>query len=473
MRWNPHGLALLRAVVGAVGEGEPSVLLMAGDESGAAVLRVELARMRPRVEMTMGSEAGEVRGPAAVALVVLDAGAVIGAEGLGVVRGLRAAGTRIVFALDGIQAHREWREVWRADSELLEGEGGGGVEIVPVSGRLAAVGRAEGDGALLDRSGVGLLHARLVAAVGAGAVGDQGAIVRERVLADTRRRIEGELGRLLGGGDVAALREERARLLAVGDGGRGTAMAVVRNRVQLARVELLHEVGARIRAAHTGLRADIERLARGAHAEFPRHAHAAVEKLTLEMDRTIRSRMAELCRQVEESVAAEWHISFPTPPERAARAMAVPGPRCRGAEDHLVVALGASAGFGLGRLLVTPLALLQAFDYAIMPVSLLLGAAAAGWVVRARRHLAEGVHLQQWVADTLVDAKAQLEQRVATALVEAEERLTDEVLGSATARLVGTDLRVGELEARLRQAAQRRPALQAACERDLAALEFR
>ena len=122
--------------------------------------------------------------------------------------------------------------------------------------------------------------------------------------------------------------------------------------------------------------------------------------------------------------------------------------------------------------MVAPLALLQAVDFALVPVSLLLGAAAAAWVVRVRRQLADGAHLRQWVADTLVDARAQLEQRVATALVDAEERLTDEVLASAAARMVETDRRVGELEAQLRQAAQRRPALLLACERDLAALEF-
>ncbi|BEK91836.1 hypothetical protein [Nocardia seriolae] len=486
MRWNPHGFALLCAVAGADPEPERTIALVGGDESHAAALRVELARFRPQVDFTVvaegvdahgdrragiGERFGADRRPYSVALVVLDAGALIGAELVGRVRELLADGTRIVFALDGIHAHREWRKVRKLDAELLA-EVGGGEEIVPVSARMAAVGRGLGDAALVDRSGVGLLHARLVAAVGAGAVGDQVGIVRERVVAQTRRRIEAQAGKVREGADVAVLREERARLLAVNDGGRGSAMAVVRNRLQLARVDLLHEVGARIRGLHTELRGEIDGLQRGAHANFPCLVSESVEKLTRELDATIRCRIGELCRQVEESVAGEWHISFPPPAERVARAVVTPGPRLRGVEDHLVIALGASAGFGLGRLAMAPLALLRAFDYAIMPVGLLLGAAVASWVVRARRHLAEGAHLRQWVADRLVDARAELEQRVATALVDVEERLTDEVLGSATARLVETDLRVGELEAQLRQAAVRRPALLQACERDLAALEF-
>ncbi|MFE3099950.1 hypothetical protein [Nocardia tengchongensis] len=471
MRWNPHGLALLRALANPEPVGSAAIALLGADDSHAAALRVELARFRPRIDFVVVPADGGC-GPAAVALVVLDAGALVGAELVERVRGLRVDGTRIVFALDGIHAHRDWREVRKRNVELLAEAGGGGEEIVPVSARMAAVGRGSGDSALVDRSGVGLLHARLVAAAGAGAVRDQVAIVRERVVGETRRRIREQLGKVRDGGDVVALREERARLLAVGDGGRGSGMSVVRNRLQLARVDLLHEVGARIRGLHTELRDEIDGLPRGAHAEFPRRVSESVEKLTQEIDRMIRSRIGELCRQVEESVAEEWHISFPAPPERVARAVPTPGPRLRGVEDHLVIALGASAGFGLGRLLVTPLALLQAFDYAILPVSLFLGAAGAGWVVRARRQLADGAHLRQWVADALVDARAGLEQRVATALVDAEERLTDEVLGSAAARMVETDLRVGELEAQLRQAAQRRPALLQACERDLAALEF-
>ncbi|MTE14754.1 hypothetical protein GLP40_18525 [Nocardia sp. CT2-14] len=480
-------MALLRAMAGPEPEAA-SIGLIGGDDSRSAALRVELARFQPRIDLGVVAATGgagideaaendarfglQAR-PNPVALVVLEAGALIGGELLERVRGLRADRTRIVFALDGIHAHRDWREVRKLDIELLAEAGGGGrEEIVPVSARMAAVARSQGDAALLDRSGVGLLHARLVAAAGAGAAGDQVGIVRERVVGETRRRIRAQLGKLRGGGDVAGLREERARLLAVSDGGRGSAMTIVRNRLQLARVDLSHEVGGRIRALHGELRAEIERLPRGAHAEFPRHVSDSVEKLTQEMDRAIRARIGELCRQVEESVAEEWHISFPPPAERVSRAVPTPGPRLRGVEDHLVIALGASAGFGLGRLVVAPLALLQAFDYAIVPVSLLLGAAAAGWVVRARKQLADGAHLRQWVADTLVDARAHLEQRVATALVDAEERLTDEVLRRATARMVHTDLRVGELEAQLREAAQRRPALLLACERDLAALEF-
>ncbi|MRH86530.1 hypothetical protein GFY24_03420 [Nocardia sp. SYP-A9097] len=479
-------MALLLAMRGSTEPKTGAVALVGDDDVQVALLRAELARCAPRVEFLTGDEVGAgPRRPAAVACVVLESGTPIGREILAVVRALRAEGTRIVFALAGFHAHREWREIRDRNAELLSGHvpdgyiAGERVEILPVSARMAVVARANGNAALGDRSGIGLLHARLVAAVGAGAVRDQTAMVRERVLGETRARIQQELDRLRTGGDVAVLRAERATLLAVNDGGRGTAMSMLRNRTHLARVDLLHDAGVRIRALNAAARTEIERLPRTAHAGYPQGLQVSVEKITHETDRSIQARLLELEELIEKTVrpaepAVEPSGALPAPirGDRRPRVGPDPEPRCRGVEDHLTIALGASAGFGLGRLLVIPLAWWAAAEYAIVPVGLLLGVAVAGWVVRARKQLAERAHLRQWVADALVNVKAQLEQRVATAVVEAEERLTEQVLRASTARMVETDRRVGELEAQLRHAAQRRPALLTACERDLNALDF-
>ncbi|WP_307817218.1 hypothetical protein [Nocardia acididurans] len=525
-RWNPHGLALLRAMRWDGAAPPRTVALISAGDINSVMLRVELARFEPHVDVEERAAqrnphdgpvdpgggapccpaAGEAHGtaerPVPVALVVLDAGSPIGGDMLRVVRELWADGTRIVFALDGIHAHREWRMILRQDAELLsalrreleaavppEAEAttaapqnspaaaASEVEIVPVSARVAAVARAGSDAALLDRSGLGWLHALLVAAAGAGPEGDQAAIVRDRVVGETRVRIERQLAKLRGGGDVTALREERATLLAVSDGGRGTAMATLRNRMQLARVDLVHEVGSRVRALNAGIRAEIEGLPCTAEADTPERLAGAVEDLTREMDRAVRNRLLELTSQVEQAAgAADWEVAEAA--VKAARAVPVrpgsgPERRRRGLEDRLMLLVGASAGFGLGRFVVAPLAVWESFEWAIVPVGLVLGLAVAAWVVRARGQLAERAHLQQWVSDTLVNVKAQSEQRVATALVEAEERLAEEVVGATTERMVETDRRVGELEAQLRQAAHRRPALTAACERDLAVLADR
>jgi hypothetical protein len=136
-----------------------------------------------------------------------------------------------------------------------------------------------------------------------------------------------------------------------------------------------------------------------------------------------------------------------------------------------MVALGASAGVGLGRLLVAPFSLVPALEVASVPVTLLLGGGAAAWVVRARRQLADRAHIRQWIADALVNVKAQLEQRVATALVEAEAVLADHVVRASTARMIETDRRVARLETDLRRMAAEQPGQLAACERDVGILD--
>ncbi|WP_324194494.1 hypothetical protein [Nocardia blacklockiae] len=475
-RWNPQGSALLRAVPTggqATVSGAPVTLIGTGD-TNTTLLRTELARFEPHIDLTEPvTDPAALVAPPSVALVLLDAGTTAGAALLDLVGRLRAGGTRMVFALNGIHAHPDWRTDFERDRALLIPVLGADPDIVPVSARLAVAARGSGDASLLDRSGLGALHTRLTHAAGAG---DEGrlAAVTARVLADTRQRIRSQAEKLRSGESVAQLREERATLLAARDGGRAQAMAALRNRLHLARVDLLHEVGARIRALNATARADLDRLGRRAARGYPEQLQQAVNQLTAELDTVVGQRLAELARQLEAVTgpapepAREPAAPRSDPPPRLGPDLE---PRHRGVEDNLMIALGASAGFGLGRLVVAPLALVPALDYATVPVTLLLGAGVAYWVVRSRGHLADRAHLRQWVSDALVNVKAQLEQRVATALVEAESRLTDHVVRASTARVVETDRRVAELERQLRELSAQQPAQVAACERDLAVID--
>nr|WP_246461411.1 hypothetical protein [Nocardia transvalensis] len=438
------------------------------------LLRTELARFEPHIDLSDPlSDPAALVAPPPVALILLDAGATLGAATLDRVGRLRSGGTRILFAMNGIHAHPDWRVVFERNTELLEPVLGADPDIVPMSARLAVAARTSGDNSLLDRSGLGTLHAYLTRAVGAGGGADRMAVVTARVLADTRRRIRAQADTLRSEDSVARLRAERATLLASRDGGRAQALAALRNRLHLARVDLLHEAGARIRALNATARADVDRLARRDARDYPEELQRSVNQLTAELDDVVGRRLAELARQLEAvtgpapEAAGDRERPRSDPPPRLAPDLE---PRHRGVEDHLMIALGASAGFGLGRLVVAPLALVPALDYATVPITLLLGAGVAYWVVRARGHLADRTHLRQWVSDALVNVKAQLEQRVATALVEAESQLTDQVVRASTARVVETDRRVAELEKQLREAASRQPAQLAACERDLAVL---
>jgi hypothetical protein len=476
-RWNPQGSALLRAVpaAGAGGVRAAPVTVIGPDDATTALLRTELARFEPRVELSEPiADPATLAAPPPVALMLLDAGASIGAAELQLTRRLHAGETQIIFALNGIHAHPDWRTVAERDGGLLAPVLGADPEIVPLSARLAGVARATGDAALLDRSGLGALHARLTAAasMNAAGTGARRATVVARVLADTRQRILDQAAALRSGAVVTELRAERATLLAGRDGGRAQAMATLRNRVHLARVDLLHDVGARIRARNATARTDLDRLGRRAARTYPEQLQQSVNQLTAELDAAVGRRLAELTREVEVAVRPAPGPA-PRPARRTDPAPRVgpdPEPRHRGAEDYLMVALGTSAGFGLGRLVVAPLALVPALDYATVPVTLALGAGVAYWVVWSRGRLADRAHLRQWVSDALVNVKAQLEQRVATALVEAEAQLTDQVVRATTARAVETDRRVAALESQLRQASAQQPARLAACDRDLAVL---
>lgn len=129
-------------------------------------------------------------------------------------------------------------------------------------------------------------------------------------------------------------------------------------------------------------RTEIDRLPHTAHAGYPRGLQISVEKITREIDRSIHARLAELDELIEKAVhTSELAVDAPdvaalpalTWRDRPPRVGPDPEPRCRGVEDHLMIALGASAGFGLGRLLVIPLSWWAAAEYAIVPVGLVLG----------------------------------------------------------------------------------------------------
>ncbi|MGY4098310.1 hypothetical protein ACW2Q0_01905 [Nocardia sp. R16R-3T] len=476
-RWNPQGMALLRAVRGT--GVAAAVTLIGPDDSNTSLLRTELARFEPRIALSDpapdASAAVETtspsgNAPSAVALMLLDAGSVVGADTLRVVQRLRADGTRILLAMNGIHAYQDWRAVQAHNLELLAAQGIDDLEIVPVSARLAVAGRAADNAGLIDRSGLGALHAELAAATAAASSDDRVTAVTARVLTDTRRRVGEQVTVLRSGAEPIQWREERAVLLAGRDGGRATAMSTLRSQLHLARVDLMTDVGARVRALHAAARGELDRLRRSEFGGYPERLQQAVHELTGLVDGTTDQRLLELA----DRLGAVPENNCGIPPRRrdpAPRVGPDPEPRHRGVEDHLMIALGASAGVGIGRLLVAPLSLVPTLDFATVPVTLLLGAGAAAWVVRARGQVADRAHLRQWVSDALVNVKAQLEQRVATALVESETALSERVMRASTERVVEIDRQVAELEARLRRAAAEQPGQLAACERDIAILD--
>lgn len=470
-RWNPQGMALLDTMT--VAGCAAAVRLLGPDDANTTLLRTELARFEPRIDLGPPPADLAADAPGSITLLVLDAGVVIGAAELDIARRLGAAGSRVLLVLNGTHAHLDWQLVRDRSADLLAAAGLD-CEIVPVSARLALAARTAGDSALLDRSGLALLHARLIAlTTDTTTVDSRRGAAAAQAVAQALERIAQEEALLAAGSEAEMLRSERARLLAERDGGRASAVSTLRAQLNLARMDLLTQVGHRVRALHAEARTELDRLDNAGRDSFPERLRSAVAALTETVDRDIAARLTELrARTAATSPVAGVPDRAPLYRHEPAPTLGPdPQPRGRGVEDHLMIFVGASAGVGLGRLLVSPLALVPALDVATIPVTLLLGAGAAAWVVRARRQLADRDHLRQWVADAIANVKAQLEQRAVTALVETETELSDDMVRSAADRMVAVDRRVAELETALRRATSGQPGRLAACARDRQVLE--
>ncbi len=454
-RWDPVGTEqLLAAQRGGAG----AVVVVGPDGSGKTSIAEEIAALDSSLQIVTSPAA------ATVALVVLDAGAALGSGALQSISELRDSGLRIVFALNKIDAHRDWRSVAQLDADRLSGFGA--VQLHPVSARLAKLARTlpDPERARVLRTNSGLPALQTILGEHAAADTDRAGIVwraTERLALRVRERILAESDRLREVDPTGPLRGERARLVAARDGGRAAGTATVRSQIQLVRVALLHEVGERVRALNSAARADIDRSKRAALAGFPDRFAGLVAAGTEELDAVILARLSEL--------APDAAVQLPDAPRPAVPDG--PEPRRRGLEDRMMIVVGASAGVGLGRLAVSPLAMVPALEIASIPATLLLGGGAAWWLMRSRSSLADRAHLRTWTADTLSGIKAQLEQRVVSAVLATETELSERVARDSAVRVVQVDEQIAALDAEIRNVVAKRSAQVAACERDLGVVE--
>ncbi|MFC0316429.1 hypothetical protein ACFQNE_00185 [Gordonia phosphorivorans] len=121
----------------------------------------------------------------------------------------------------------------------------------------------------------------------------------------------------------------------------------------------------------------------------------------------------------------------PVPRGRPATTMAPPvaqAPRRRfAADDAVVLALGASAGLGLGRVSVVPLVQWAGLGAAGTVLTVLAGLAVAAGVVAVRRSAAARTARNQAAAEAVAAARSTLEHAVAAGLGAAEAHLSREL----------------------------------------------
>ncbi|TSE00257.1 hypothetical protein FOS14_07435 [Skermania sp. ID1734] len=456
-RWDPEGLdGLQRAWVR-----NPATLAVhiAGPGGvGKTELEHELRLLAPELDWATSPV------EAAVFVLLVDAAAPIGRDTLRAAENIRGP---VLYAMNKIDAHRDWRAVAARNLEILRTQVDPDARLWPVSARLARTARQLANthsDRVLAHSGIRELLDAIAQELReqTGETRDSRLqVAEEALIARTRERIRAAMAAAQRDEETQALRAERAAVLAGRDGARADAIAGLRAQLQLARGELTHDIGNRVRAAHTASRAEIARANRRALRAYPRRLQETITELTTTVEEAAVRRLQQVAALDE--IAAD--LRLPEPVE--ALALDAPQPRHRGIEDRVMVAFGASAGVGVSRLVVSPLSMIPALDIATIPVSLALGGFAAWWLARSRAQLADRAHVQQWAADTLVTAKADLEHRVQALVVETEAQLTARLREITARNSERIDARLAALDGRLREIAAKRAGRLAVCERDL------
>ncbi|WP_009478207.1 hypothetical protein [Rhodococcus sp. JVH1] len=442
-RWNPDGVARLTS-----GEAPQRGVFVAGPRHAGKTTLVGGLRALDASALAFVEDPIDAR----VILMVFDAAGPLGREELSVLDVVARPARPVVFALTKTDVHRNWAGVSERNRALLARHSTrfADAEIHPVA--------AGGSGA------EALLAALLRAAR---AQGPDPRSATEAVLEQTRRMIVATARSVRETEPGAELRAERVRALTLRDGRRTERVAQLRAQVQLAKVELMHEVAAQCRAAGTTARAEIDRAGRGTLEGYPDRLAEMVRERSGAVDAAVTARLDDLRSRVGVTVSASG-AAVPLPEPVAPDG---PEPRHRGLEDRMTILIGASAGLGLGRLVVSPLSMVPALDIATIPLTLALGAVAAWWLTRARGHVAERAHMRQWATDALVHARSQWEQFVLGRLLAAEAEVSEAILAESRVCARDVDERVAQIDGELRRLAARRNGQLSSCERDLGAVD--
>ena len=434
-RWNPHGWARLHEPASRV----VRVVGVAG--SGAGALCHELGRI--------GDVAVVRDGPAPVALVVLDASAVIGRTELELLAATALTATEVVCVLTGIDRYPAWRSIRDRDVDLLHRHANflEWITLLPVSVERSRRARAIGGDAgsvLLIEAGITELHDVLAAAVDAATDPRR---ARRAVLAQTQRMIRDEMDSLRAGDDTGGLRAERKRLAA------SSLPVLPVAELPRVRVVLLQEVAREIRGVATAMRDVVD------------DTVCVAEDVAAALDTHLVGVRARVVANLAARTDSDPRADDSALPQAAFSPLPDVG---RALEDRLTVVLGASAGAGLGRLLVTPFGNIP--DVAAVAVALGGAIPAAWWLVHVRRRIAHRERVRRWVGEELATARAELEAWVRTRTYELESQAVSAARSAQDARAARRRERLAALDDEIGRLAGERRARITACERDLAAL---
>lgn len=396
--------------------------------SGAGTLIDALAVVDPGLGVERYS--ADVSPQAVVGLLVIDASSVAGEFERGLLDELRTTVGVAAIVCTKVDAFWDWPTNAKASRAVLDP-----AEALPmfaVSGAAAVAGAA-------DESGVDELMRWIREHTD-----DEPARISARAAA-ARSAVADEIDRrrLAGGAPVTAqaLATTRARLVRSRDRGRADRLGALRgglNRVRSDAVADLdagiRDIGARSRDAVGGLRgADVDR--------YATWLASAVTELRDRLEAGVRDDLDRI-RSVA-LLGVEPVSPGPSPaPQREPVTLRPHSERRRTAEDALLVLFGASAGIGLGRLVVTPLAEVRTLQWISMPLALIVGVVIAALVVRLRRIGALRAQMRSWSADALAESRATIEHDVLGAITAAEPVIAGQVMRhyERRARMIADDV---------------------------------
>jgi hypothetical protein len=396
--------------------------------------------------------AAEAAATAAALLFVVDASAPLTGGELAFLAGAAERVDTVHFVITKTDAFRGWRQIVDADRALLATHAPRFADAAfhPVSARLAQAAAAQADPKVADvlraQSGIDALREVLTVEVAARA-----ALLRDaNDIRTTITVVGGGLAALdaqrsaltASAAEVERLKSRREELLNQRKSGGRSWQVLLRAETQRARIELSGEVAREVREASAMFRGAIDSADNDELKKMPFHVDAYAQAMTQRAHARLEEAMARLCQRVLDDLftADELRVLIGNLAARPYQTFTARGPeQSRNLDDTIMTLGGAGMGFTLSRMaLALPLGLIPALGVILTPVSIVLGGAAAWFMIRSRRRMADKTRLKQWLNEVLGEARAQIDQNIAAQFVEADQQLTlalDDALGRQVAAI--------------------------------------
>jgi hypothetical protein len=420
---------------------------------------------------------------AAALLFVVDASAPLTSGELAFLSGVAERVDTVHFVITKTDAYRGWRQIVEADRALLSRYAPrfADAPFHPVSARLAQAADMHADPAVAQvlRTQSGIDEVRRVLTIDVAA---RAALLREAnrvrtaltVLAGGLARVAADRVALTAGAEqVADLKARREELVNQRKTGGRSWQITLRAEMQRARIELSSEVSRETREASTMFRGAIDAADNAELKKLPVNIDAYAQA----MSARATSRMADVMNRLAQRVLADLfrpdelamltaNLAMRPPATAEFRAMET----SRSVDETITALGGASMGFALSHYALMPLGLVG-LGVVLTPVSIVLGGAAAWYLIRSRKRVAERQHLKQWLGEVLSEAKAQIDQTIAAQFVEADQQLTLALDDALTRQVSALDAQIGQVDKALKlDAAERTAQLRALDERRNAGL---